>query len=74
MSTEEASAAIGQFGHIVTRTRSKRNPDGNYYNGYGTMKAYDDLNVEFIDNHDHGFIVLISDTTFKPMKFKDKSK
>jgi hypothetical protein len=74
MSTEEASAAIGQFGHIVTRTRSNRNPDGNHYDGYGTIRDFDKRHLEFTDNYDRIFIVRISDTTFKPMKFKDKSK
>ena len=45
MSTEEASAAIGQFGHIVTRTRSKRNPDGNHYDGYGSLEV-DECEIE----------------------------
>ena len=72
MSTDEA--VIGQFGHIITKFRSKRFPDGNYYNGYGTIRSHDKKYLEFTDNHDRVFIVLLSDTTFKPMKFKDNGK
>jgi hypothetical protein len=73
MGIDEAGAAIGQFGHIITRTRSKRCPEGNFYDGYGTIRDYDRKHLEFTDNYDRIFIVRMADTTFKPMQFKDKS-
>jgi len=68
MSSEEIIEAVGQFGHIVTTIK------GNYYNGYGTIREYDKKYLLFTDNHDHSFIVSISETTFKPQQFRNYAK
>ena len=68
MSSDEIMTAVGQFGHIVTKIK------GWYYDGYGTIQEYDKKYLLFTDNHDHEYIVSISETQFKPQQFRNYAK